>query len=50
MTLQQYEVKYLDQLIDNWNGINWHDYVRNCYREYMDSVEEQKITEWENSR
>lgn len=48
MTLHQYEEKFLAQLIDNWNGINWDEYVRDCYREYMDSIDEEKIAEWEN--
>lgn len=50
MTLQDYEERYLDDLIDNWNGINWDKYVRACYREYMDGMNEQKITEWENTQ
>ncbi|AZF88614.1 hypothetical protein [Vibrio phage P23] len=50
MTLQQYEVKYLDELIDNWSGIDWDEYVRDCYQKYMDSMGEQKIAEWENSQ
>lgn len=49
MTLQKYEVKYLDQLIDNYQGGGWSKYVRECHREYMDSIDEAKITEWENT-
>lgn len=48
MTLQQYEEKFLGDLIDNSPGTNWNDYVRSCYREYMDSVDEAKIAGWEN--
>lgn len=48
MTLQQYEEKFLGELIDNYPGINWNDYVRSCYREYMNSVDEAKIAEWES--
>lgn len=48
MTLQQYEEKFHDELIDNWRGGSWSEYVRKCYAEYMESVEEQKITDWED--
>ena len=50
MSQQDYEEKFLDQLIDNWNGINWDDYVRCCYREFMDSIDEAKISRWEIER
>ena len=50
MSQQDYEEKFLDQLIDNWNGISWDDYVRACYREYMDSIDEAKIAGWEIER
>lgn len=50
MTLQQYEVKYLDRLIDNYQGGGWSQYVRKCYQEYMLNKGEQKIAEWENSQ
>ena len=43
MTLQDYEEKFLDEIIDNWNGINWHEYVKNCYDEYVNSVVEQEL-------
>lgn len=48
MTLQDYEERYLDELIDNWPGTDWDKHVRACYREYMDSIDEAKIAEWEN--
>lgn len=43
MALHQYEEKFLDQLIDNWNGIDWDKYVKSCYDEYMNSVAEQEL-------
>jgi hypothetical protein len=48
MTLFQYERKFYDELIDNWRGGSWKEYVKECYREYMDSIEEAKIAEWES--
>ena len=50
MSQQDYEEKFLDQLIDNWNGISWDDYVLACYREYMDSIDEKQIEKWEIER
>ena len=50
MSQQDYEEKFLDQLIDNWNGIGWDDYVLACYREYMDSIDEKQIEKWEIER
>lgn len=43
MTLQDYEERYLDDLIDNWPGVNWDKYVKSCYDEYMHSVAEQEL-------
>lgn len=43
MTLHQYEERFLDQLIDNWSGIDWDKYVKTCYDEYMNSVAEQEL-------
>lgn len=48
MTLQQYEEKFHAQLIDNWRGGSWSKYIRERYQKYMDNMDEQKITEWEN--
>lgn len=50
MTLHQYEEKFHDELIDNWRGGSWKDYVSQCYEEYMESIDEQKITDWENKQ
>lgn len=50
MTLLQYERKFYDELIDNWHGGSWSKYVNECYQKYMDSVDEQKIAEWEINR
>lgn len=50
MTLKDYEEKFHAQLIDNWRGGSWSEYVRDCYHEYMDSLDEAKIAEWENSK
>lgn len=50
MTLQDYEDKYLDQLIENWNGIEWDKWVRHCYESYLEGVEEIIINNWENQR
>ncbi|AGN34352.1 hypothetical protein VPSG_00033 [Vibrio phage pYD38-B] len=49
MTLQDYEERFLGELIENWPGIDWDKYVRQCHEEYMDSIDEAKIAEWENS-
>lgn len=43
MTLQDYEDRFLDELIDNWRGIDWDKYVKTCYDEYMHSVAEQEL-------
>lgn len=48
MTLHQYERKFYDELIDNWCGGSWKEYTRQCYAEYMENLDEQKIAEWEN--
>lgn len=50
MTLQDYEDKYLDQLIEDWNGIEWDEWVKSCYESYLESVEEIIINNWENRR
>lgn len=50
MTLQDYEDKYLDQLIENWNGIEWDKWVKSSYEGYLESAEEIIINNWENQR
>ena len=50
MTLQDYEDKYLDQLIEDWPGIEWDKWVKSCYEGYLESVEEIIINNWENQR
>lgn len=43
MTLQDYEEKYLYELISNFTGGDWEKYVKTCYDEYMNSVAEQEL-------
>lgn len=51
MTLKDYELKFYDELVDNYDGsVRWPYYVRACYKLYMDNKDEQKIAEWEDSR
>lgn len=47
MTLENYESRFFEDLIDNWSGTNWGEYVKSCYAEYIKSIDEEKIAAWE---
>lgn len=50
MTLQDYEVRFLDELIDNYQGGGWSEFVKRCHESYLESIEEIIINNWENQR
>jgi len=44
MTIEQYEMRFMTELEDNYTGsLNWNDYVKECYQSFMDSVAEQEL-------
>lgn len=44
MTIEQYEVRFMTELEDNWQpSLTWHEYVKECYQSFMDSVAEQEL-------
>lgn len=44
MTIQEYEEKFYDELVDNYKGKpGWCVYVNRCYQDYLDSVAEQEL-------
>lgn len=49
MTIEEYEFKFCDELVDNWTGKPpWHVYVNRCYQAYLDSLDEQRVEMKEN--
>ena len=44
MTIEDYEMRFMTELEDNYTGsLNWNDYVKKSYAQFMDSVAEQEL-------
>ncbi|CAH9015001.1 coil containing protein [Vibrio phage 466E53-1] len=44
MTIEQYEMRFMTELEDGWQpSLNWNEWVKNSYAQFMDSVAEQEV-------
>lgn len=44
MTLEDYEVRFMAELEDNWQpSLTWNEWVKKSYAQFMDSVAEQEL-------
>lgn len=44
MTLEEYEMRFMTELEDNWqSSLAWNEWVKKSYEQFMDSVAEQEL-------